>query len=150
MKKFFKNSVVIVGLTFLIPGIIALITKDSFSTYKELVQPKLAPPGIVFPIVWNILYLLMSIAGIIAKNEDENNIKIYYFQLILNALWTPIFFTLKLYFPALIELIILLITVICMTNRYKEYNRVTLYLLLPYIAWLLFALYLNFAVMVLN
>lgn len=150
MKKFFKNSIVMIGLTFLLPGILALITKDSFSSYKELVQPKFAPPAFIFPIAWLILYILMSIAGVIAKNKDEDNIGIYYFQLILNAIWTPIFFYFKNYLLALIDLVVLLISVIIMIRKYKEYDKRTLYLLIPYLLWLLFALYLNFFIFIYN
>jgi len=150
MKKFLNKNIVIIGLTFLIPGIIAILTRDSFKTYKLLVRPSFSPPAILFPIVWNILYLLMSIAAILVKNEDENNLKIYYLQLILNAIWTPIFFLFKLYYFALFELIILLLVVIYMTYKFYKYNKNTLYLLVPYILWLLYAFYLNLFVAIYN
>jgi len=150
MKKFLNKNIVIIGLTFLIPGIIAILTRDSFKTYKLLVRPSFSPPAILFPIVWNILYLLMSIAAILVKNEDENNLKIYYLQLILNAIWTPIFFLFKLYYLALFELIILLLVVIYMTYKFHKYNKNTLYLLIPYILWLLYAFYLNLFVAIYN
>lgn len=150
MKKFLNKNIVIIGLTFLIPGIIAILTRDSFKAYKLLVRPSFSPPAILFPIVWNILYLLMSIAVILVKNEDENNLKIYYLQLILNAIWTPIFFLFKLYYLALFELIILLLVVIYMTYKFHKYNKNTLYLLMPYILWLLYAFYLNLFVAIYN
>lgn len=150
MKKILSKNAVIIGLTFLIPGIIAFITKDSFKMYNSLVRPKLSPPGVIFPIVWNILYLLMSVAVIMVKNNNEDNLKIYYIQLVLNALWTPIFFLFKLYYLALIELIVLLVIVIYMTYKFSQNNKSTLYLLVPYIAWLLFALYLNLFIAIYN
>lgn len=150
MKKYLDKNVIIIGLTFLIPGIIAILARNSFSTYKMLVKPKFSPPAIVFPIAWNILYLLMSIAVIMVKNGDEKNLKIYYFQLLLNALWTPIFFLLKQYYLALLELIMLLLVVVYMTYKFYKYEKNTLYLLLPYILWLLFAFYLNFFVAIYN
>lgn len=143
MKKIFKNNIVIIGLTFFIPGILALLCKGSFSNYKSLIKPKLSPPTILFPIVWSILYLLMSIAIILVKDKDERNIKIYYAQLILNAIWTPIFFCFKLYFIAFIELIILSIIVIYMAYKFHLDNKYSSYLLIPYILWNLFASYLN-------
>ena len=150
MKKILSKNAVIIGLTFLIPGIIAFITKDSFKMYNSLVRPKLSPPGVIFPIVWNILYLLMSVAVIMVKNNNEDNLKIYYIQLVLNALWTPIFFLFKLYYLALIELRVLLGIVIYMTYKFSQNNKSTLYLLVPYIAWLLFALYLNLFIAIYN
>ena len=150
MKKILNKNIVIIGLTFFIPGIIALITKDSFSTYKELNKPMFSPPSIVFPIAWNILYLLMSVSYILVKYDDEDNMFIYYVQLILNALWTPIFFLFKSYFLALVELIILLVVVIYMTYKFYKDNKYTIFLLAPYVLWLIFAFYLNLFVILLN
>lgn len=149
MKKILRKNIVIIGLTFLIPGIIAFLTKDSFKIYKSLNKPIFSPPSIVFPIAWNILYLLMSIAFIKVKDDDEN-LYIYYIQLILNALWTPIFFLFKNYFLALVELIILFTLVIYMTFKFYKDDKVTFYLLLPYILWLGFAFYLNLFVFLYN
>lgn len=149
MKKIFKKNIVIIGLTFLIPGITSFLIKNSFSTYKDLVQPKLSPPAFIFPIVWSILYLLMSIAAIFTK-ENEKCLKLYYIQLIFNILWTPIFFLFNNYLLALIDLIILLGLVIYMTYTFYKENSKTLYLLIPYILWLIFALYLNYFIFLYN
>lgn len=150
MKKIFKNNIIIVALTFLIPGIIAFLIKDSFMAFKALNKPPLSPSPIVFPIVWSILYILLSISIIRVKDENDDNIKLYYLSLILNAIWTPIFFGLKWYFLALIDLVILLYTVIRMYKKFKEYDDISAYLLIPYIVWLIFAFYLNFSIMVMN
>lgn len=149
MKKIFKKNIVIIGLTFLIPGITSFLIKNSFSTYKDLVQPKLSPPAFIFPIAWSILYLLMSIAAIFTK-ENEKCLKLYYIQLIFNILWTPIFFLFNNYLLALIDLIILLGLVIYMTYTFYKENSKTLYLLIPYILWLIFALYLNYFIFLYN
>ena len=150
MKKILKNNFIIVGLTFLVPGIISFIIKDSFNTYNYLNKPVLSPPSIIFPIVWFIIYVLMSISIIKVKDIDDDNLKLYYISLLLNALWNPIFFKFRLYFIALIDLIILLYTVIKMIRKYKEYNKISAYLLLPYLVWLVFAFYLNLSILVLN
>ena len=150
MKKILNKNIVIIGLTFFIPGIIAFFIKDTFSSYKMLVRPRFSPPAIAFPIAWNILYLLMSISLIIVKNDDEQNYRIYYLQLIFNALWTPIFFLFKLYYLALFELVILLFIVIYMTMKFYKNNKYIIYILIPYILWLVFALYLNFFVAIYN
>jgi len=150
MKKIFNKNIIIIVLTFLIPGLIAFIIRDSFSTYKLLARPRLSPPGIIFPIVWNILYLLMSISVILVKEKDRNNLKIYYIQIILNALWSPIFFVLKNYLLALIELNILLITVLFMFYKFCRESKVSGYLLIPYLIWLIYAMYLNYYVYLYN
>ena len=138
------------SLTFLIPGIISFAIKDSFNTYKFLNKPVLSPPSIIFPIVWSVIYILISISIIKVKDKDDDNLKLYYVSLLLNALWTPIFFKFKLYFIALIDLIVLLYIVIEMTKKYKKYNKISSYLLVPYLVWLVFAFYLNLSILVLN
>lgn len=149
MKRFFKNNIVIIGLTLIIPGVISFLIKDSFGIYKSLVLPKFAPPSYLFPVAWSILYILMSIAAILTK-EDDKCLLVYYVQIILNALWSPIFFLFNSYLIALIELVILLITVCYMVYIFYNENKTTIWLLLPYILWLLFALYLNYFVMIYN
>ena len=117
--------------------------------YKSLVQPKFSPPAYLFPIAWSVLYLLMSIAAILTK-ENDNCLKLYYSQLFLNILWTPIFFLFNNYLLALIDLLVLLGTVLYMTYLFYKENKRTVYLLFPYIMWLMFALYLNYFVYLYN
>lgn len=150
MKKFLRNNIVIVGLTFLIPGIISFLIKDSFASYKMLNKPPLSPPMIVFPIVWSIIYILISISIIRVKDDSEDNLKLYYVSLILNAIWTPLFFLFKWYFVALIDLAVLFFTVIRMYLKYKKWDDLAGILLIPYMLWLSFAFYLNFYVMLFN
>ena len=149
MKKFLKKNIIIIGLTLLLPGIVAFLIRDSFSTYKDLVQPMFAPPSYLFPVAWTILYILMSIAAIFVKDNDKC-LKIYYIQLLLNIIWTPIFFSFGNYLLALIDLIFLLLLVIYMTYLFYKENSKTIYLLIPYVLWLLFAGYLNLFIYLYN
>ena len=149
MKRILKNNFVILGLTFALPGIMALLIRNSFSVYNSLIQPKLAPPSYLFPLAWSILYFLMSIAIIFVKNNDKC-LKIYYIQLLFNIIWTPIFFLFSNYLLALIDLLVLLGTVIYMTYIFYKENKNIIILLIPYIFWLLFALYLNFFIVLNN
>lgn len=144
MKKILKNNVFIVVITFLVPSLIAIISRDSFSIYNKLVKPSFSPPVYVFPIVWNILYILMAISFILIKESENSKASLYYVQLILNSIWTLIFFKYRLYFLALIDLLIFLFIVLYMTYKFYEEDKRTLYLLLPYIAWTVYASYLNF------
>ena len=122
--------------------------------YKSLEKPPLSPPGIVFPIVWTILFILMGIS--IYRIVRTNNFgvdslkKLYFVQLIVNAFWTPIFFGLELFGFAFIWLILLLILVVIMTVKFHYIDKVSAYLLIPYIIWLIFAGYLNFSIYLLN
>jgi len=95
--KHIKN---IFYLTFpLFLGIVsALITRNSIN-YNTLNKPPLSPPGIVFPIVWTILYILIGLSYYLYKKNTYTNkteIFVYYLQLFLNFTWTIIFFTLEL------------------------------------------------------
>lgn len=77
-------------------------------------------------------------------------LRVYLVQLILNMLWTPLFFTLNLRLAAFVLLVILLITVIVMTCSFFKLDKVSGILMLPYIAWLLFAGYMNLGTYILN
>lgn len=149
MKEFLKKNIVIIGTTLIMPGIVAFLIKNSFASYKDLVQPKFAPPSFLFPIAWTLLYILMSISAILVKDNDKC-LKVYYLQLILNVIWTPIFFLFNSYLLALIELVILLGIVIYMTYLFYKENNKTIYFLIPYILWLCFAFYLNYFIYIYN
>ena len=122
--------------------------------YKSLEKPPLSPPGIVFPIVWTILFILMGISIYRIVRTDNFGVdslkKLYFVQLIVNAFWTPIFFGLELFGFAFIWLILLLILVVIMTVKFHYIDKVSAYLLIPYIIWLIFAGYLNFSIYLLN
>ena len=128
-----------------LPGI-SVITNN---TYNSLIKPPLSPPGILFPIVWSILFILMGISVYLVC-EDKEAVKYYFIQLIVNALWTPIFFGLNNYLLAFVDLVILIVLVIVMLDKFKEINKVSFYLNIPYLIWLLFALYLNAGIFLLN
>lgn len=114
--------------------------------YKTLNKSKLTPPDFVFPIVWNILYLMIIISFIIYLRDKPTTIGITLFiiQMILNLSWSPVFFTkkdTKLAFYIIILLIIFLVLTII--NFYNT-NKLSSYLLLPYLIWVLLASYLNY------
>ena len=140
-------------LTPLIGGsIVGLIINKSID-YNYLVNPPLSPPSYLFPIVWGILYLLIGTSYYIYRknnNDDSLTIKLYYIQLILNYLWSIIFFTLKLRTLAVIWIIILAITIIYLMIRFYKEEITSFYLFIPYILWVLFATYLNIGIIVLN
>lgn len=115
--------------------------------YKNLKKSPLTPPDYVFGIVWPILYFLLLIYFILALQE-ENKMPLVYFmiQLILNLLWTTVFFrkiNINLAFAMII--IILFFTILSGLEMYYKNNNILLPLLLvPYIIWLSFAGYLNY------
>lgn len=128
-----------------LPGITVALN----NTYETLNKPPLSPPGILFPIVWSILFVLMGISVYLVR-DNKDAVKAYFIQLIVNALWTPIFFGLNNYLLAFVDLVILIVLVVVMLDKFKETNKVSFYLNIPYLIWLLFALYLNAGIFLLN
>lgn len=132
--------------------IIGFIT-SSFIDYNSLIQPPFAPPSILFPIVWSILYVLMGISyGILKSNSltDSNINFIYYLQLFVNALWSIFFFVLKWRFFAFLWILLLLVLVIIMIVKFYRKNKISALLQIPYLLWILFATYLNLSIYLLN
>lgn len=112
--------------------------------------PMYIPPKILFPIVWTILYIIMSITVTLATKDDDTPFIIYFIQLVVNSLWTVIFFFLKLRLLAAIWIGILIILVITMIYKFYQKNKLAGLLNIPYLMWLIFALYLNVAIYLLN
>lgn len=149
--------IVSIGIPLLIGGITSLLIPNISSVYGNLVKPNFAPPPIVFPIVWTILYILMGIASYKVYVLKYDNIDVssalfvYAIQLLLNFLWTFIFFGFKLYGLAFLELIVLVLFVILTIKRfYKKAGKKAALLLLPYLIWLIYAGVLNFFIWMLN
>ena len=132
--------------------IIGLIT-SSFMDYSMLVKPPFAPPAILFPIIWTILYVLMGVSyGILKTNDlmdDEINTA-YYVQLGINALWSIFFFVFKWRLFAFIWLLLLIASVINMIIKFYNKNKTAGLLQIPYLLWTIFAAYLNLAFYLLN
>ena len=117
-------------------------------------RPPLSPSGIVFPIAWSILYLLMAISLYIVSEtkslDIEKSYLIYIAQLIVNSLWTLLFFGLKLRLFSFIWIILLIILVIIMIKNFYDKNKLAGLLQIPYLLWLIFAGYLNLMIYILN
>ena len=121
--------------------------------YKDLVKPTLSPPGIVFPIAWTIIYLLIGISYTMLKEKGEvakETKQLYYSQLVFNYLWTFIFFVFKLRLLSVLWIIILDVLVIVVTYQFYKQNKLSGILLIPYVLWLIFATYLNISIYFLN
>jgi len=153
----FMTLIISIAIPLLIGGFISLLIPNIKSIYGDLVKPIFAPPPIVFPIVWTILYILMGIASYKVYVLKYDNIDassalfVYSIQLLLNFLWTVIFFGFRLYGLAFLELILLILFVMLTIKRfYKIAGKKTAALLLPYLIWLIYAGVLNFFIWMLN
>lgn len=136
----------------IIGGIIGFLTSNNIN-YNDLVKPPLSPPSILFIIVWTIIYLLMGISYFIIKKTDNSNLKIdfiYYLQLFVNAMWSIIFFVFKWRFFSIIWIIILDILVIFMNYLFYKKVKISAYLNIPYLIWIIFATYLTIGIFILN
>ena len=136
----------------LIGGFVGLVTSN-YINYNTLIQPSFAPPAILFPVVWTILYTLMGVSyGILKSNsltDDKINI-IYYSQLFVNALWSFFFFVFKWRLFSFFWLLLLIVFVILMIIDFYSKNKWSGLLQIPYLVWCLFAAYLNFGIYFLN
>lgn len=152
LRKPLIQWIVYAGGSLLIGGIGGLL--GGTSGFETLNRPPLTPPAWVFPVVWSLLYVLMGTAAYliskITRSHTAAELKLYWFQLVVNALWPLIFFRLSWRLFAFVWLIVLLFAVIILTMAFYRKRKGAGYLLLPYIAWLLFAGYLNFGFYILN
>lgn len=128
--------------------VISLITKDNMNIYDEIIKPPLAPPKIVFPIVWTILYLFIGYAYY--KDSPSKVKKLYYTNLFLNALWSIVFFNLRWFLISIIIILLLLINTFILISKFKYSSKISYYLFIPYFIWLLIATYLNIFIYILN
>ncbi len=135
-------------------GLSALLTKDSMAQYALLAQPPLAPPGWVFPVVWTILFVMMGVAAYLVWIENgrgrDRMLTLYALQLVLNFFWTLIFFNGEKYALALVWLIVLWGLILATLLSFRKWNKTAGNLLIPYLAWVTFAGYLNAGVWYLN
>lgn len=124
--------------------------------YQTLIKPPLTPDPWVFPVVWNFLYFLMAISAWLVWRTtgsfDRSGLPLAIFgvQLSLNLTWSILFFGLKSPTLASVEAVILDIAVAGTIASFARYSRLSAVLLLPYLAWVLFATYLTIGIAVLN
>lgn len=134
--------------------LVSFITQGNTEIYKNILLPKFAPPSLVFPIVWTILYFLMGISAYMVYESDSKiksqALKVYALQLCLNFLWPLIFFNGQMFLASFIILLLLWLTVLWMIILFYKVKPLAAYLQIPYILWLTFAAYLNLAIYLLN
>lgn len=136
----------------IVGGVVGIIISN-FMDYSALVKPPLAPPSILFPIMWTILYILMGISyGIIKQKSilDMDVQFIYYLQLFVNALWSIFFFVFKWRLFSFVWILLLIVLVYLMIKNFYAKNKLSGLLQLPYLLWIIFASFLNLTVYLLN
>lgn len=122
--------------------------------YAGLVKP-ISVPTIVFPVVWSILYVMMGVSlwlVLMGKKGAGRSraIRLFFIQLVLNYLWSIVFFGLRLPLAALIEMGVLWAFIVLYMRESYRVSRWACYLMIPYLAWVAFALVLNLTIVVAN
>ena len=157
MKENVKKYAVSVIIALAVGGLSALLTSGNMNLYSEITKPPLAPPSILFPIVWTILYILMGISAALVYSEkgskpDEvkSALTIYGINLFLNFFWSIIFFNMRAFLFSFIWLVALWIVILVMIVKFYRINPIAGILQIPYLLWVTFAGYLNLAIYLLN
>ncbi len=155
MKIEWKKLFVCIAIPLAVGGLSAFLTMDSMKSFSMLNQPPLSPPGWLFPVVWSVLYILMGIASYLVltsgkKYRAKTALTVYGIQLFFNFFWSIIFFNLENYLFAFVWLIILWLLIILTTVLFYRISKPAGYLFIPYLLWVTFAAYLNFAIYLLN
>ena len=142
-----------IAIPLLVGGLSALLTMGNMSLYEEIVQPALAPPPILFPIVWTVLYVLMGVSAAmiyndrrVEKSERTSALMPYAASLFVNFFWSILFFNFRAFLPAFIWLILLEFLIIMSIISYRRINTGAALLQIPYAIWVAFAGYLNLAI----
>jgi benzodiazapine receptor len=124
--------------------------------YAGLAKPPFNPPGRVFAPVWTILYALMGLAAYLVydkglKRDDVRKaLAVFAVQLILNALWSIVFFGAHMILGAAVVIVLLWVMVVATISLFSRISKAAAYLLVPYILWVSFATVLNISLYVLN
>lgn len=123
--------------------------------YHSLIKPPITPPEWIFSTVWCVLYLLMAIAFVIVfRNFEFKNKKkallMFVIQLLLNLSWSPVFFIMNNLLLSFVICASLAIFVLLTTIEFFKHSKLSGYLFIPYLIWVIFALWLNFQFLILN
>lgn len=151
-----KRFLISISIPLLIGGLSALITSGNMDIFSSIVRPPLSPPSWVFPVVWSILYFLMGVSLYLVWNSDasENERRraflLFIIQLFLNFIWSPIFFNKQWFLFAFVVLVFLWVVTLLMIISFYKISKPAGLLQIPYLLWLTFAGYLNFAIYLLN
>lgn len=149
MKRALIFILCLLGLP-LLGGLGAIFTMDSLpGWYQSLQRPPGVPPNAVFGPVWGVLYMMMglSLALVLVRvapgRKKQLALLVFTAQLVLNLLWTPVFFGAHQILAALVIIVCLWLGVLLTIRLFFPLDRVAAWLLFPYAAWVSYASYLN-------
>lgn len=143
-------------VTFAAGGIGSLATYSNIPTwYAELIKPTFNPPNWIFGPVWTILYILIGISLYLiwttkTKRNKQNAYIVFGAQLVLNALWSIVFFGMHSLIGGSVVVILLWASIIANIKLFWPISKPAAWMLVPYLAWVSFASILTFSVASLN
>ena len=153
LKNKYLSLVLILLITF-IASALGGFTTAAFKEpwYSEVILPSFNPPSWVFAPVWTILYLMMSVAiwKIWINSFNLKILKLYFIHLFFNGTWSIVFFGFHQIGLALINLVIIIIFIILLMKSYYVRDKVSFYLMTPYLLWSSYALILNSSIFLIN
>lgn len=157
MGKYLR-IIYVVAICLAIGYLSSLVTQSSIDTwYPTIEKPFFNPPNWVFAPVWTLLFIMMGVAGGLVWNKLESNEKevkkaLFFFtaQLLLNALWSYLFFGLNNILLALIEIVLLWLIIYETFVLFKQLDKTAGRLLIPYLVWVGFATILTGSIYYLN
>ncbi|MFH1611630.1 MAG: TspO/MBR family protein [Patescibacteria group bacterium] len=158
-KQIFQliGSIILCQLAGLLGSLFTIGAIDGW--YQALNKPFFNPPSWLFGPVWTMLYTLMGVAfyllwtrtpKLFKRNESKNLVFLFLIHLVFNAIWSPIFFGLHQIAFALVIIIVMVISLTYIMYKAWNIDRRVTYILIPYLAWILFASILNLALLILN
>ena len=156
IRNFIISVLIPLIIGYLSNALSSLLSRLSTSTYySQLIKPSFAPPGYIFPIVWTILFILMAVgAARVWLTPDSKSkakgLRLYILQLGANFIWSILFFNLQAYALAFFWLIFLWLLILLMIIAFSKSDKTAAYLQIPYLIWVTFAGYLNYAIYLLN
>ena len=149
-----KKLILWVAIPLIVGGVSSLLSGDMGQMWNTLHRPPLSPPGWVFPIVWTVLYVLMGVAAYLVSESSSTlrpiALRLYWLQLLLNFLWSPIFFGCNMPGLALVIAIALWAVLGFTVLVFARVDRLAGLLMLPILLWVTFAVYLNAGIVALN
>jgi translocator protein len=134
----------------------SLFTRNSLGWYYTLNKPFFRPPDWLFAPVWIILYAIMGISVYLiwkrgfSKNDSKYAMVLFFVQLVLNAMWSVVFFGERSIIGGLVIILVLWILIFLTIFAFSRVNLSSAYLLVPYLLWVSYASILNFSIWRLN
>lgn len=156
MKIKWKPLLIAVLIPLAVGAVSALLSAGGMKAFETMRKPPLSPPGWLFPVVWTVLYVLMGIASrLVAASaappeQKRSALTLYGVQLFFNFFWSIIFFNLQQYLLAFFWLLALWLLIYLTLHEFIKIRKSAGILLLPYLAWVSFAGYLNLGIFLLN